>query len=69
MAYRVFDTLEQVDKAIKLVFRDRESVTQRLRHEFQILLRLPAHPNLVRVLHADFLPERLADPLPGVRVR
>jgi serine/threonine protein kinase len=56
VAYRVFDTLEQVDKAIKLVFRDRESVTERLRHEFQILLRLPAHPNLVRVLHADFLP-------------
>lgn len=56
VAYRVFDTLEQIDKAIKLVFRDRDSVTERLRHEFQILLRLPPHPNVVRVLHADFLP-------------
>lgn len=56
VAYRVFDTLENVDKAIKLVFRDRESVTERLRHEFQILLGLPLHPNLVRVLHADYLP-------------
>lgn len=56
VAYRVYDVLARTDRALKLVLKDRESVLERLQHEYQILLNLPAHPHVVAVRDADFLP-------------
>jgi serine/threonine protein kinase len=56
VAYQVYDVLTRTDRALKLVLKDRESALERLQHEYQILLTLPGHPNVVRVRDADFLP-------------
>ncbi|HEX5495583.1 MAG TPA: protein kinase [Mycobacteriales bacterium] len=57
VAYQVYDMLARTDRAIKLVLANREPALERLRREYQILLGLDPHPNLVRVRDADFLPD------------
>ncbi|WP_155943150.1 hypothetical protein [Mycobacterium sp. 141] len=56
-AYQVYDVLARTDRALKLVLKDRESVLERLQHEYQILLNLPAHPHVVTVSRAIGSPD------------
>ncbi|MEU5165356.1 methylation-associated defense system protein kinase MAD6 [Streptomyces mutomycini] len=58
VAYRVYDTIRSVDRAVKLVLRDRDSVLERLRREADVLARLQGapHPNVVAMVDADRLP-------------
>ena len=56
VVYKVFDTLGDVSRAMKIVLNDRVSVIDRLKKEYQTLLRIPEHPNVVKVIDADFLP-------------
>jgi len=60
VAYKVFDTLAEVMRVLKLVLTDRISVYQRLRQEYKTLVSLPEHPYVVKVIWAD----RLADGTP-----
>ena len=57
VAYKVFDSLGDVVRVIKLVTRDRRSVYERLRREYKTLTNLPEHPHVVKVVWAD----RMAD--------
>ncbi len=57
VAYKVFDSLGDVVRVIKLVTRDRRSVYERLRREYKTLTNLPEHPHVVKVIWAD----RMAD--------
>ncbi|RKS78819.1 serine/threonine protein kinase [Actinomadura pelletieri DSM 43383] len=54
-AYQVYDNLAGGDRVVKIVDRDRESLVERLRHEYQILLGLPPHDNVIKVEGADYL--------------
>ena len=54
--YRVFDTLADTDRALKLILHDRYSTTERLKKEYRSLRALPLHPHVVKVIDADFLP-------------
>jgi serine/threonine protein kinase len=56
VAYKVIDTLGDISRAIKLVLSDRHSTLERLKKEYRTLLRIPDHPNVVKVIDADFLP-------------
>lgn len=56
VAYKVIDTLGDVSRAMKLVLRDRVSTVDRLKKEYKTLLRIPDHPNVVKVIDADFIP-------------
>jgi serine/threonine protein kinase len=64
VAYRVYDTIRSVDRAVKLVLRDRDSVLERLKREADVLQRLQSapHPNVVTMVDADRLPA--PDPYP-----
>jgi serine/threonine protein kinase len=53
VAYKVFDSLGDVVRVIKLVTRDRRSVYERLRREYKTLTNLPDHPHVVKVVWAD----------------
>ncbi|NJQ03405.1 methylation-associated defense system protein kinase MAD6 [Streptomyces zingiberis] len=57
VAYRVYDTIRSVDRAVKLVLRDRDSVLERLRREADVLQRLQhaPHRNVVSMVDADRL--------------
>lgn len=55
VVYQVYDNLAATDRVLKIVLRDRESVVERLRHEYQLLLRLEPHPNVVTAREADYL--------------
>ncbi|WP_121841912.1 protein kinase [Streptomyces sp. S5] len=57
VVYQVFNTLDDTDEVLKIITSDPESVGVRLKGEYGILRRLPAHPNLVRVIDADWLPK------------
>lgn len=57
VAYKVFDSLGDVVRVIKLVTKDRHSVYERLRREYKTLTNLPEHPHVVKVVWAD----RMAD--------
>lgn len=57
VAYKVFDSLGDVVRVLKLVTKDRRSVYERLRREYKTLTNLPDHPHVVKVVWAD----RLAD--------
>ncbi|QKX16917.1 protein kinase [Microbulbifer sp. YPW1] len=57
VAYKVFDSLGDVVRVIKLVTRDRRSIYERLRREYKTLTNLPEHPHVVKVIWAD----RMAD--------
>lgn len=54
-AYKVFDSLAEVTRVLKLVLTDRISVSQRLRQEYKTLSALPEHPYVVKVIWADHL--------------
>lgn len=56
VAYKVIDTLGDVSRAMKLVLRDRVSTVDRLKKEYKTLLRIPDHPNVVKVIDADLIP-------------
>jgi serine/threonine protein kinase len=56
VAYKVIDTLGDVSRAMKLVLRDRISTVDRLKKEYKTLLRIPDHPNVVKVIDADLIP-------------
>lgn len=56
VAYKVIDTLGDVSRAMKIVLRDRVSTVDRLKKEYKTLLRIPDHPNVVKVIDADFIP-------------
>lgn len=53
VAYKVFDSLGDVVRVIKLVTKDRRSVYERLRREYKTLTNLPDHPHVVKVIWAD----------------
>ncbi|MGW6403389.1 methylation-associated defense system protein kinase MAD6 [Streptomyces sp. NPDC055134] len=57
VAYRVYDTIRNVDRAVKLVLHDRDSPLERLRREASVLERLhnAPHPNVVVMVDADRL--------------
>lgn len=57
VVYQVFNTLDDTDEVLKIITGDPESVEVRLKGEYRILRQLPAHPNLVRVIDADWLPK------------
>ncbi|PSL08138.1 serine/threonine protein kinase [Haloactinopolyspora alba] len=60
VAYRVFDTMRNVDRVIKLILRDGEGTRERARREGMVLSRLQdatAHPNVVRMFDVDVLPK------------
>lgn len=52
-AYKVFDSLAEVMRVLKLVLTDRISVSERLRQEYRTLSLLPEHPYVVKVIWAD----------------
>lgn len=56
VAYKVIDTLGDISRAMKLVLRDRVSTVDRLKKEYKTLLRIPDHPNVVKVIDADLIP-------------
>lgn len=55
VVYKVIDTLGDVARVMKLILRDRYSPVDRLKKEYQHLLRIPEHPNVVRVLDAEVI--------------
>ncbi|WP_371546394.1 protein kinase [Streptomyces sp. NBC_00554] len=57
VVYRVFNTLDDTDEVLKIITRDRDSVRERLVSEYRILRRIAPHPNLVRLIDAEFLPK------------
>ena len=57
VVYKVFDTLADADRALKLILHDRHSTTERLKKEYRTLrYHLPPHEHVVKVIDADFLP-------------
>jgi serine/threonine protein kinase len=54
-AYQAYDNLAAADRVVKVVHRDRESVIERLKLEYQTLLRLAPQRSLVKVEGADYL--------------
>ncbi|MEU8621761.1 protein kinase [Streptomyces sp. NPDC048623] len=57
VVYRVFNTLDDTDEVLKIITRDRESVRERLESEYRILRRIAPHPNVVRLIDAEWLPK------------
>lgn len=61
VAYKVFDTMRNVDRVIKLILRDEEGTKERARREGQVLQRLQSaqagHRNVVQMLDVDVLPQ------------
>ncbi|WP_149263456.1 serine/threonine protein kinase [Actinomadura sp. K4S16] len=57
IVYQVYDNLAAEDRAVKIVYKDRESPPERIRQEYRILLALPPHDNVVKVEYADYLPD------------
>ncbi|HOW51498.1 MAG TPA: protein kinase [bacterium] len=53
VVYKVFDSLGDVVRVIKLVTKDRNSVYERLRREYKTLINLPDHPRVAKVIWAD----------------
>lgn len=57
VVYQVFNAMDDTDEAIKIVTKDMASVDVRLKHEYKLLKELVRHPNIVRVIDADWLPK------------
>ena len=57
VVYRVFDSFADASRVLKVIVKDRRSTFERLRQEYRILEQLPPHPNVVRVVWADKLPD------------
>lgn len=53
--YQVYDNLADEDRVVKIVHKSAESVVERLKREFQLLLNLPRHRCIVEVRDADYL--------------
>lgn len=62
VAYKVFDTMGDVVRVIKLVTKDRRSIYERLRREYKTLTSLPDHPHVVKVIWADRMNDALQTP-------
>jgi serine/threonine protein kinase len=58
VTYKVFDVLGDIVRVLKLVTHDRKSVYARMCAEYQILVNLPEHPHVVRVIWADHLMDK-----------
>ncbi len=58
VAYKVFDTLGEVMRVLKLVLTDHLSVFGRLGQEYKVLASIPEHPYVVKVIWADLLADR-----------
>lgn len=56
VAYKVIDTLGDIARVVKIIVKDRSSPVERLKQEYQHLLRIPPHPHVVKVIHAAYLP-------------
>ncbi|MER5623050.1 protein kinase [Streptosporangium sp. NPDC002544] len=54
VVYQVYDNLASTDRVVKLVLKDRHSLTERLKQEYDVLRGL-SHPNVVKVEYADYL--------------
>ena len=54
VVYQIYDNLASTDRVVKLVLKDRESLTERLKQEYNVLRGL-SHPNVVKVEYADYL--------------
>ena len=57
VVYRVFDSFADTSRVLKVIVKDRRSTFERLKLEYRILAQLPPHPNVVRVVWADKLPD------------
>jgi serine/threonine protein kinase len=57
VAYKVFDSMSDTELVMKIIFRDKQSVYQRLKREYKTLRQIPEHPNIVKVVWADKLPD------------
>jgi serine/threonine protein kinase len=55
VVYRMYDSLADMNRAVKLIISDRQSLIERLKIEYQTLLRLQDHPHerVVRVIEAQ----------------
>jgi serine/threonine protein kinase len=57
VAYKVFDSFSDTIRVLKIIIKDRRSTFQRLKQEYRVLERLRPHPNVVRLVWADKLPD------------
>ena len=57
VAYKAFDSFSDTTRVLKIIIKDRRSTFERLRQEYRVLERLKPHPNVVRVVWADKLPD------------
>lgn len=64
VVYKVIDTLGDVARVVKLVVSDRHSPLDRLKREYGHLVKVPDHPNVVKVLDADVLPWGQGEQIP-----
>lgn len=62
VAYKVFDSMGDVVRVIKLVIKDRLSVYERLKREYKTLTNIPDHPHVVKVIWADRLSDESQTP-------
>ncbi len=53
--YKVVDTYADETRALKIITQDRSSTRERMKQEFRVLTKLPAHENVVRVFDGDCL--------------
>ena len=58
VVYQVYDNMADADRAVKIVDQDHVSLVGRTQQEYRTLLRLPSHPNVVKVENADYLPNQ-----------
>jgi hypothetical protein len=54
VAYKVIDTFGDIARVMK-IYTGRENIDERMRQEYQTLLRIPPHPNVVKVIDGDYL--------------
>jgi serine/threonine protein kinase len=57
VAYKAFDSYSDTTRVLKIIVKDRRSTFQRLKQEYRVLERLKPHPNVVRAVWADKLPD------------
>ena len=57
VVYRVFDSFADTTRVLKIIVKDRRSTFQRLKQEYSVLEKLKPHPNVVRIVWADKLPD------------
>jgi serine/threonine protein kinase len=57
VAYKVFDSFSDTTRVLKIIVKDRRSTFQRLKQEYRVLERLAPHPNVVRAVWGDKLPD------------